>query len=141
MDTRELDREGPSFTLDTLADMRREIGPQRPLVLLLGADAFAGLPTWHRWRDLFGLAHLVVLTRPGHTPPLSDELRDFIASRETADLRALQDQASGKILHLAVTPLEISASQIRALLREGRDPRWLLPDALLDRSGVTGAYR
>jgi len=141
LDTRELDRDGPSFTLDTLADLRREIGPQRPLVLLLGADAFAGLPTWHRWRDLSGLAHLVVLTRPGHAPPLPGELREFAAARETTDVRALQDQASGKILHLAVTPLEISASRIRALLREGRDPRWLLPDALLAEPVLLAPYR
>ena len=141
LDTRELDRDGPSFTLDTLADLRREIGPQRPLLLLLGADAFAGLPTWHRWRDLSGHAHLVVLTRPGHAPPLPGELREFAAARETTDVRVLQDQASGKILHLAVTPLEISASRIRAILREGRDPRWLLPDALLADPALMAPYR
>ena len=57
------------------------------------------------------------------------------------DVRALQGQASGNILRLAVTPLEISASQIRALLREGRDPRWLLPDALLTDPALLQPYR
>src|SRR5690606_35078171 len=80
LDTRELQREGPSYTIDTLLELRGEIGPLRPLVLLIGADAFAGLPTWHRWRELFDHAHIGVLTRPGHDGgTLPTELRTKIA--------------------------------------------------------------
>src|SRR5579885_3221529 len=74
LDTRELDRAGPSYTFDTLTSLREEIGAQRALVVLLGADAFAGLPSWHRWRELLDLAHIAVLTRPGHVPPLAGGL-------------------------------------------------------------------
>ena len=141
LDTRELDRAGPSYTFDTLSSLREEIGTQRPLVLLLGADAFALLPTWHRWRELFDLAHIGVLTRPGHIPPLPDELTAAIASRETADVETLRATPAGRVLRIAITPLEISATKIRALLREGHEPRWLLPDALLADPELLAPYR
>jgi len=141
LDTRELDREGPSFTVDTLASLRDEIGTRRPLVLLLGADAFAGLPSWHRWRDLFELAHVGVLTRPGHVPPLPDDLAAEIAPREAKDPQALRVDAAGRVLRISITPLEISATKIRALLHDGREPRWLLPDALLADPELLAPYR
>ena len=65
LDTRELQREGPSYTVDTLRELRAESAASQPLILLLGSDAFAGLPTWHEWRVLFDLAHIGVLSRPG----------------------------------------------------------------------------
>ena len=141
LDTRELDRGGASYTVDTLASLRGEIGPQRPLVLLLGADAFALLPTWNRWRELLDLAHVGVLTRPGHVPPLPGELAAEIAPREANDPQALRASPSGHVLRIAITPLEISATKVRALLREGREPRWLLPDALLADPELLAPYR
>lgn len=131
LDTRELDRAGPSFTFDTLRGLRDEFGSERPLVLLLGADAFAGLPSWHRWQELFDLAHIVALTRPGHVAVWPDELAAMAAPRRVDVARRLHAAPSGAVFELAVTPLEISASQIRALLAGGREPRWLLPEALL----------
>ncbi len=141
LDTRELRREGPSYTVDTLVELRAEIGEQRPLVLLVGADAFAGLPSWHRWRELFDLAHIGVLTRPGHdgTPPT--ELRTKIASRRCPNAAALRESAAGRVLPIPVTPLEISASQIRGLLAAGHDPRYLVPDALFADPGLLAPYR
>ncbi|SRR5579885_1362230 len=141
LDTRELDRDGPSYTFDTLTSLREEIGAQRPLVLLIGADAFALLPTWHRWRELFDLSHIGVLTRPGHVPPLPEELSEAITSRETMGVQALRESAAGRVLRIAITPLEISATKIRGLLREGGEPRWLLPDALLADPELLAPYR
>ncbi len=141
LDTRELDRAEPSFTFDTLHQMRAEFGAQLPLILLLGADAFTGLPTWHRWRELFDLAHIAVLTRPGHSGPLPAELAAVVAARRTESAGALHASAAGKVLDLPVTPLEISASCIRALLARGRDLRWLVPDALLADPGLLAVYR
>lgn len=141
LDTRELRREGASYTVDTLLELRAEIGAERPLVLLVGADAFAGLPQWHRWRELFDLAHVGVLTRPGHGGTLPTELRTKIASRRCPSADALRGSAAGRVLPIPVTPLEISASQIRALLAAGRDPRWLVPDALFAAPALLAAYR
>jgi nicotinate-nucleotide adenylyltransferase len=142
IDTRELQREGPSYTIDTLLELRAEIGEARPLVLLVGADAFAGLATWHRWRELFDHAHIGVLTRPGHdATALPTELRTKIASRRCADAASLQEAAAGRVLPIAVTPLEISASRVRAILAAGREPRWLVPDALFADGALLAPYR
>ncbi|MET0226538.1 MAG: nicotinate-nucleotide adenylyltransferase [Dokdonella sp.] len=141
LDTRELRRAGPSYTVDTLLDVREEIGEERPLVLLVGADAFVGLPQWHRWKELFDLAHIGVLTRPGATGALPTELRTKIASRRCSEPRFIREAPAGRVLTIPVTPLDISASQIRELLAAGRDPRWLVPDALFADAQLLGPYR
>ncbi len=141
LDVRELRREGPSYTIDTLMELRAEIGESRPLVLLVGADAFARLPSWHRWRELFDYAHIGVLTRPGHDDPLPTELRTKIASRRCNSVAMLHESAAGRVLPIPVTPLEISASHIRALLAAGREPRWLVPDALFVDPALLAPYR
>lgn len=140
LDTRELERSGPSYTIDTLAELRAEQG-DRPLVLLLGADAFAGLPSWHRWRELFDVAHIGVLSRPGVDAVLPQALLAEIATRRVVDAAALHAWPCGKVIDLAVTPLEISATRIRELLAEGRDPRYLLPCGLFDDPSVLAPYR
>jgi len=142
LDLRELRREGPSYTIDTLVELREEIGAERPLVLLVGADAFAGLATWHRWRELFDYAHIGMLTRPGHEASvLPTELRTKIASRRASDAAQLRETPAGRVLPIAVTPLEISATQVRALLAAGREPRWLVPDALFADAALLAPYR
>jgi nicotinate-nucleotide adenylyltransferase len=140
LDTRELERDGPSYTVDTLAELRAEQGA-RPLVLLIGADAFAGLPGWHRWRELFALAHIGVLSRPGVAPTWPAELVDAVAGRGTADAAVLHGQPAGRVIELAVTPLEISATRIRELLGSGREPRYLLPDGLFGDASLLAPYR
>ena len=140
LDTRELDRAGPSFTIDTLHGLRAEQGG-RPLVLLLGADAFAGLASWHRWRELFEAAHIGVLSRPGVSAGLPDELEREVAGRRIADAAGLRALPAGKVVELAVTPLEISATRIRELLAAGRDPRYLLPAGLFDDPALLAPYR
>ncbi|HSN01496.1 MAG TPA: nicotinate-nucleotide adenylyltransferase [Rudaea sp.] len=141
LDTRELDRSEPSYTVDTLREMRAEFGASRSLILLLGADAFAGLPTWHRWRELFELAHIVVMTRPGHDARLPEDLAAETSARRAASVAELHSSPFGRVLDLPVTPLEVSASAVRAVLAAGRDPRWLVPDALLADPGLLAAYR
>ena len=142
LDVRELRREGPSYTIDTLVELRAEIGEARPLVLLVGADAFAGLSSWHRWKELFDFAHIGVLTRPGHeATALPTELRTKIASRRASGPAQLHESPAGRVLPIAVTPLEISATQVRALLAAGREPRWLVPDALFADPALLAPYR
>ena len=140
LDTRELERAGPSYTIDTLIELRAEQGG-RPLVLLIGADAFAGLPGWHRWRELFDLAHVGVLSRPGMDAVLPDELQREISGRRVGEAAAWRHASAGKVIELAVTPLEISATRIRELLASGREPRYLLPAGLFDTAGLLSPYR
>lgn len=141
IDTRELRRSGPSYTVDTLAELRGELGPERSLILLLGADAFAGLESWHRWRELLTLAHIAVLTRPGPRPAVPDALAVEIAMRRTESATQLGRSPAGCVFELTVTALEISASQVRSLLAAGREPRWLVPGSLLDQPQLLEVYR
>lgn len=126
-DLREFEREGPSYMVDTLASLRRELGPERPLYLLLGTDAFLGLPRWHRWQDLFELAHLCVARRPGAVPEsgMSPELLTVWHQRHHD---AVPDTPAGGILLRDITALDISASDIRRRLHRGQSIRYLVPD-------------
>lgn len=141
VDARELERPGPSYMVDTLASLRAELGAT-PLCLLLGSDAFLGLPQWHRWQDLLALAHLVVMHRPGWglDESLPAPLAPLVAARQVHEAAALAVQPAGSILLTPVTPLDISATAIRALVAAGRSPRYLLPDAVWDHIRTHGLY-
>lgn len=141
LDLREIERPGPSWTVDTLIALRREVGPLRPLVLLIGADAYEGLASWHRWHALFELAHIGVLTRPGPSTPLPNELEVETAPRRAHEPAVLHSTPGGRVLAIAVTPLAISATRVRALLATGHTPRYLVPDALLADSELLAPYR
>lgn len=130
-DDRELRREGPSYMVDTLASLRDDFGDATPLCLILGTDAFRELHTWHRWQDLPKLTHIVVMQRPGILQPLPPVLEEFITPHLVYDAFALRRQPAGGILMQPVTQLNISATQIRALLGRGQSPRYLLPEAVL----------
>ncbi len=146
VDAREIDRPGPSYTVVTLTELRGE-APARPLALIVGRDAFLGLPTWHRWQAVFDLAHLVVVARPDATP--GDALPSVLASewerRFTRDPRMLSRPQGGAILAQPITAHDISASVIRAELARGPDGaaavRGLLPPVVLTYIGRNQLYR
>lgn len=139
-DDRELHRDGPSYMFDTLLSLREDFG-ETPLCLIVGTDAFQELHTWHRWRELTGLAHIVVMRRPGVLQPLPPVLEEFVALRVVHGAFALRQKPAGGILFQPVTQLNISATQIRALLARGQSPRYLLPDAVLDCIRDRALYR
>lgn len=124
-DDRELRREGPSYTVLTLESLRAEYGRQ-PLCLLLGMDAFLGFESWHHWRDILDLAHLVVLTRPGWTP---DGIMAWVQER-SGNKEMLSRSAAGHVFFLFVDPQDISATQMRAALAQGETVHGLLPEAV-----------
>jgi len=129
VDERELRREGPSYMVDTLASLREEVG-QTPLCLILGYDAFLGLPGWHQWNSLIELAHLVITHRPGWShDELDDALQSLVKQCETG-VERLSEQAAGGLLFVPVTQLDISATIIREQIRAGQDIRYLLPDTV-----------
>lgn len=131
LDDREIRRAGPSFMVDTLAEIRAEAGTA-PVLLLVGQDAANALDSWHRWRDLFHLAHLVVLRRPDAHFHCAGELRRQIEERRVTGPGDLLQTPAGQVLSLEVTQLDISSTVIRHLLAEGRSPRFLLPDPVLE---------
>lgn len=134
IDSSEVESSAPSYTVTTLERLRAELGEQQPLVLLLGVDAFVGLASWHRWRELFTLAHIAVASRPGHplaanrlTPDLAQEW----ATRQIAPA-AIHSSPAGGLLAFPITALDISATAIRKLVAHHESPRYLLPDVLVD---------
>jgi nicotinate-nucleotide adenylyltransferase len=131
IDAQELQREGPSYSVDTLAATRKETDETTPICLIVGMDAFAGLETWHQWRILFDLAHIVVMYRAGAVPPLPNTLTEFIEDKTVQSAAILRSTNSGLILFQQVIQLDISATRIRRLIKEGRNARWLLPDSVL----------
>ncbi|WP_412478621.1 nicotinate-nucleotide adenylyltransferase [Azonexus sp. IMCC34839] len=144
VDAAEVEAAEPSYTVHTLERLRHELGEQTPLVLLVGADAFAGLATWHRWSDIFDLAHVAVSHRPGFPVELAslpDEVAAEYAARRLADAGQLGDATHGGIVTFAMTQLAISATQIRKLLTNGLSARYLLPDSVLDYIQTHSLYR
>jgi len=141
VDDRELRREGPSYMVDTLTSLREDFGVATPLALIVGSDAFRELDTWRRWRELTGLAHIVVMQRPGAQEPFRPLLAEFIAPRVVSHVSALRQRPAGGILFQPVTQLSISATQIRALLARGQSPRYLLPETALAYIHQRGLYR
>ncbi|MDP2902516.1 MAG: nicotinate-nucleotide adenylyltransferase [Methylovulum sp.] len=128
VDTRELDRPGASYMVDTLHSLRQD-SPNQPLLLFIGTDAFNHLTGWHRWRHLLDYAHIVVMTRPGSTVQKSD---GFFNARLAYEKQELAQTNAGKLFFQPVTPLDISATAIRHMIAEKQNPGFLLPDAVIE---------
>lgn len=144
-DDREVAKTSLCYTVDTLAELRAELGHRRPLCLMLGADAFARLHRWHRWHELFELAHFAVAERGGHpsitTAPLDPALAAELRARRVAEVGMLAEQAAGSIYLAPTSVLQISATRIRGLIAHGASARYLLPPAVLDYIHARGIYR
>lgn len=141
-DDREIRREGPSYSIDTLAQLRAEYGEQARLVMMIGFDAFLRLHQWHRAGDLFSLAHLVVMTRPGYQMPWTDELRELVGQREVESVVSLMQHPNGGLLTLSLpSMMAISATYIRQRLREGKSIHYLLPNAVEEAIRENGFYQ
>ena len=131
VDDREVRREGKSYMVDTLREIRAETGDS-PLLLIIGQDAANALDSWYQWRTIFDLAHLVIMRRPESKLAWSGELQNQMERRLARDPMQLRQQAAGLVLPLEVTQLAISSTGIRNLLLTGRSPRFLLPDSVID---------
>lgn len=139
-DARELQREKPSYTYDTLRELRAEFGAEASLSWCMGMDSFAGLANWHRWQELIDLAHLVVVARPGWTMPVAGPVAELIAQHRAA-AGEIHTAATGKLVMLEQRLLPISATEIRAQIQAGESPQFLVPDAVWDYIRAQGLYR
>jgi len=144
-DDREVRREGVCYTFDTLSELRAELG-ERPLCLLMGSDAFSALTTWHRWEELFDLAHIVIAHRPGFSlqqlqSSLPGPLRKAYMQRLVSSTGLLRRDSAGAIYVREITALDIAATQIRGLLAGGGSARYLVPEAVLDYIEANRLYK
>lgn len=140
VDDRELQRDKPSYSIDTLESLRSELAVDDQLFLLLGWDAFCGLPSWQRWDELLQHCHILVLQRPDADSEAPEALRNLLAARSVSAPSALSGP-SGQIAFIWQAPLAVSATQIRSLLASGKSARFLVPDAVLAYIHAHGLYR
>lgn len=129
IDERELNRDTPSYMFETLTSLRAEFG-KKPLALIMGQDAFSSLPKWHRWEELIDLCHLIVIGRPGFVSPHPLAFPDF-TKKIIDDAKLLQKQSAGYVIFPKITPLAISSTAIRKQFHQNINPRYLLPDAVI----------
>jgi nicotinate-nucleotide adenylyltransferase len=139
VDDRELRRSGPSYTVLTLEELRAERAGQ-PIALIMGMDAFAGLDRWHRAQELIGLAHLVVAVRPGSRPPRNGLAATLLRDRRCTDPRRLSGVPAGLVYVNMGTQLDVSSSAVRGVVAAGRDPRYLMPEAVRRIIVARGSY-
>ncbi len=129
-EAREILSEKPSYTVLTLESLRAELGDEAPICMILGMDAYLSLPGWDRWQELLQLAHIVVVTRPGWVYQPDKEMQAFTRAHEVTDKQRLLTAPAGQVIFHELTPLAISATQIRTLVSQGNSPRYLLPDSV-----------
>ncbi len=144
IDEAELDSPVPSYTVPTLERLRGIYGANRPLVLLMGADAFLGLHSWHRWREVFRLAHVAAVTRPGFLlaeQAMDAALAEEYRRRHQSQIAALAAAPAGSIITFAMEAGTVSATEVRELLGAGGDVRGLLPRAVVDYIASHALYR
>ena len=135
IDEREIKRSGNTYTYDTLAEIRHERGAVTPLVFLAGSDTFAGIDKWHRWTELFDLAHFAVAVRADDAQWATRGPGTFPKEawpRITLNPRELAAAPAGKIMTFAMTPLSISSTAIRAVVNAGASIRYLTPDPVAE---------
>lgn len=140
----ELARPGPSYTIETLQHFQDRFGSEKDIYFIVGQDAFSEITTWKSYRALFGTAHFIVMTRPGSN---LRSLEDFIHTQISEEYQ--YDPTSNQYNHpewctifcLNITHLDISASQIRELIRQGRSIRFLIPVNVENFIANKGLYR
>ena len=146
LDERELNRAGPTYTVDTLEELRAELGDEVSLSFCMGLDSLLTLPGWHRWEQLLQLAHLVVVARPGWRLPAGDsggaeaEVAELM-TRCAGEATDLCRESRGRLVVREQTLLPISATHIRQLIARGESPRYLLPAAVLQYIEDNNLYR
>jgi nicotinate-nucleotide adenylyltransferase len=139
VDDCEIQRKGPSYTIDTLEILQKKL-PDTPLCLIMGIDALLGFPSWNRWEDILKIAHLVIAHRPQYQLPQTGIVADLLKQRLKQDSSELHSSLAGNIFFHPVTPLEISATDIRKQIAMGRSPRYLLPDSVYHYIMQHGVY-
>lgn len=127
LDTIEIDMGGPSYMANTLAEFKQR-DPDAALVLMMGTDAFAKFDTWHDWQGILKLANIVVMHRPGEPVPRDGKMGEIFDRHWVAELT----QASGQIVDLATTQLDLSATALRQYLNAGDSVDFLMPQSVAE---------
>lgn len=139
LDERELNRDGPSYSLETLQSLRAELGPEVSLIWIMGSDSFAGLDSWHGWHELLDWGHILVVARPGYELPRQGPVAELLDQRR-AEADVLGEQPSGAIVVQKLRLLPISATEIRTQIGQHQSPQFLLPESVWQFIQQQGLY-
>ncbi|MCH9698601.1 MAG: nicotinate-nucleotide adenylyltransferase [Gammaproteobacteria bacterium] len=131
VDDRELRQGRISYTVDTLIDLRREFSDQA-IALIIGADAYQHLNSWYHWQQLFELAHVIVVCRPGYRITANSNVTEFVSTRITQQAAQLQQSLAGMVYFMEIPALDISSSRIRQLIADRKSYRYLVTQAVHD---------
>ena len=121
VDTRETDRGGVSYTIDTLSQIRGEIGRNTPLAFVAGEDVLSTIEDWEHAEEIAALVHLIVLRRPGCACP-----KPSLWS-QVADMKELSRHPGGRLLRFANQLTDVSSTAIRRMLARGEQPHYMIP--------------
>ena len=126
-DARELERKGPSYTIDTITELQQEIEADVPLVLIIGIDAFLSFCKWHRYDEILSLSHIMLLQRPGYMLPDEGCEKDLFDIHFTEEINNIKNMLNGRIYLTDLEKIDISSTTIRKCISRGDQPRYLLP--------------
>lgn len=145
LDTLELHRTGASYTIDTLRSMRNQFGPECSISFIMGSDAFVALESWHEWQSLLDYCHIVLVNRPQEPnhpqTPLSTGLQQYLSDHYTENPTDLTAQSHGLIHMQSITPLMISSTLIRDLVKQQHSIRYLTSESVIDSIKQNALYR
>ena len=130
VDDREVRRQGITYTIDTLVDLRQKKTTQQRHCLILGADAVASLPAWRDWRKILELCHIIVVQRPGYSLEGEDPPLDWMKDHRVSSIQALKKNAAGAIYSVNAPILEVSATYVRSLVAKGHSAQYLVPSSV-----------
>jgi nicotinate-nucleotide adenylyltransferase len=134
IDLQEVERNGATYTIDTLRNVRAEVGPQASIVFLMGADQLQKLDTWRDWLDLFEVANIAVAARPGYELA-TDKLPPAVAQQLAPRLSTPQEvraSAAGRVCMAHTLAVDISATAVREAIRHGNNANGLVAPVVLD---------
>jgi len=131
-DPREIDRPGLSYSIDTLIQLRAELGPDEPLCFCIGMDSLTNIGSWHRWQEFLDYCHIVVAARPGCDMPMQGDVAQWVRSHRVIDKHHLLNGPCGSVFIDEMTLLPVAATDLRGMLHSGQSVRYLTPDAVID---------
>lgn len=140
VDEREVYRDGPSYTVDTLRSLRSELGADTSIYFVMGADAFYTLDQWYKWQEIIELSHIVVLKRPGFPLKAPDEMQLWMKDKAVVAGASLSDWAYGNVVFLELEQVLVSSTLVRQAIHQGNSTDEMLPTSVIQYISCNSLY-
>lgn len=133
-------RAGLSYSIETVKELRNAFSPKSELFFILGTDAFFEIKTWKDYRRLFDYAHFVIIQRAGFQPENLEALLQDLGLEKTDRSHVFSAPSGNKIMFMETTPMDISSTRIRKMVRAGESIRFLVPESVANHIIKNGLY-